>query len=80
MGTASSEQMADCLIQAFSDRFKVPAGDLNMNTLIRSLGADSLDVVDVVSVMQKRFNVKVLLTSKVNTIGDILKQMVENNK
>lgn len=72
MGPTSSEKIEQGIIQNFSKRFGVPVDAINSNTKLGDLGADSLDVVDIVSCVEEEFGIKIPIISPVSTVGDVI--------
>lgn len=74
MGQASSEMIKQGIIQGFSRRFNVPVDKINERTTLEELGADSLDVVDVVSEVEERLGIKIMFHSPIETVGTVVNQ------
>ncbi len=55
--------------EVFSEEFEVPAGDLNPDAhIFNDLGLDSLDVVDLIVALQKKFGVQVRNDERVREV------------
>ncbi len=55
--------------EVFSEEFEVPAGDLSPQAhIFNDLGLDSLDVVDLIVALQKKFGVQVRNDERVREV------------
>jgi len=65
----TDEELIRAVNEVFMDSFEIPAEKLTPEALIfQDLGLDSLDVVDLVAAIQKRFNVQVRDDERVRSI------------
>lgn len=65
-----------------AEQLNVNAGDIKLETtIIDDLGADSLDVVELVMALEEAFDIEIPdeEAEKISTVGDIV-AYVENNK
>lgn len=64
----------DEIIKIIADKLKVAAEDIKATShLIEDLGADSIDVADIVMAIEDRYGLEVSATSKsATTVGDIM--------
>ncbi len=70
------------LVKILSAQFKAEEEDITMETnIIEDLGADSLDVVDIIMAIEDEFKVEVPDTEveNIKTVGDIV-NYIENMK
>lgn len=71
----TNEEIAKIVNEALADEFELEAEDLRPDAHIRDdLGLDSLDIVDMVIVIEKAFAFKLpdrALLANIHTLGDI---------
>ncbi len=63
------------IIEKIADRLSKDVADINSNSnIIADLGADSLDIAEIMMDLEDEFNIKVEEDAEgLNTIGDIVK-------
>lgn len=80
MGPTSSEQITESIIQGFSKQLDIPVSKVKVSSRLDELGADSLDVVDVVSCVEEKFSIKVQINAPIKTVGDLILQVQGSNQ
>lgn len=57
-----------------ADKLSVNADDINMDTTLEDLGADSLDVVEVIMALEDEFDIEISdeVAEKISTVGDLV--------
>ena len=74
--------VADKVIELISKQLNRPADEItNDKEIVKDLGADSLDVVEMLMSLEEEFNITVPEEDAVNikTVGDIIK-LIEESK
>ena len=74
--------VADKVIELISKQLNRPADEItNDKEIVKDLGADSLDVVEMLMSLEEEFNIPVPEEDAVNikTVGDIIK-LIEESK
>ena len=74
--------VADKVIELISKQLNKPADEItNDKEIVKDLGADSLDVVEMLMSLEEEFNITVPEEDAVNikTVGDIIK-LIEESK
>jgi acyl carrier protein len=74
--------VADKVIELISKQLNRPANEItNDKEIVKDLGADSLDVVEMLMSLEEEFNITVPEEDAVNikTVGDIIK-LIEESK
>lgn len=69
------------LIRLISDKLEIGADSISTSSnLISDLGADSLDVIELMMIVEKEFGIKVLEedSKELQTVGDIV-NFINNN-
>ncbi|MCL1790906.1 MAG: acyl carrier protein [Peptococcaceae bacterium] len=62
-------------------RFSLEEEDLSLDTSFDSLGADSLDIVDLIAEIEEEFDIDEIPEEevrKMNTVGDMVEYLKEN--
>ncbi len=69
------------LQEILSGQFDVEASDITMeSTIVEDLGADSLDLVDLIMAIEEEFDIEVPdeLAENAKTVGDVVAYVEEN--
>ena len=73
--------MFDEIVDVFSKKFEVPASELKLTTnIFEDLGADSLDVVDLLMMLEDQYNISIPDedAQEIKTIGDVVSYIEEH--
>ncbi len=68
------------LAKIISEQFEISTAEITMETTIDDLGADSLDLIDLVMSIEDEFSVEVPDTAmeELNSVGDMVNFIDEN--
>lgn len=75
------EVIKEKVINIISTKFKKPASEINEDqSFIEDLGADSLDIVDLILEMEKEFDIKIKDedAEKIQKVGDAINFIYDN--
>lgn len=63
-----------------ADKLSVNVDDITMETTLEDLGADSLDVVEVIMALEDEFDIEVSdeVAEKISTVGDLVEYIKTN--
>lgn len=71
------ESIKDTVLGAIAEKFKMPVSDIEKSAKLQNdLGADSLDVVELVMGLEKKFGVTITdkeIDKKIRTVGDLIR-------
>lgn len=71
------ESIKDTVLGAIAEKFKMPVSDIEESAKLQNdLGADSLDVVELVMGLEKKFGVTITdkeIDKKIRTVGDLIR-------
>lgn len=69
------------LAKIISEQFEISPEEITMDTTVDDLGADSLDLIDLVMSIEDEFTVEVPDTAmeELNSVGDMV-EFIDNNK
>lgn len=71
------ESIKDTVLGAIAEKFKMPVSDIEEPAKLQNdLGADSLDVVELVMGLEKKFGVTITdkeIDKKIRTVGDLIR-------
>ncbi|MFA6939446.1 MAG: acyl carrier protein [Clostridiaceae bacterium] len=62
-----------------SEQLNISPEEINMDTAFEDLGADSLDLFQVVSEIEDQWNIRIDEVEKIKTVSDVV-NFIENNK
>jgi acyl carrier protein len=70
--------MAQSLVQAASEELDIDLGDITLDTRLTDLGMDSMDQLELVTVLEERLGVRVPeeMMDGIKTIGDLVRSLV----
>ena len=64
-----------------SDKFEMPIDEVTRETnIIEDLGADSLDIVDMLMMLEEQYNLSIpdYIAQEMKTVGDVVDYIEEN--
>lgn len=71
------ESIKDTVLGAIAEKFKMPVSGIEESAKLQNdLGADSLDVVELVMGLEKKFGVTITdkeIDKKIRTVGDLIR-------
>lgn len=65
--------------EIISEQLNISPEEINEETAFEDLGADSLDLFQVVSEIEDQWNIRIDEVEKIKTVSDVVK-FIENNK
>jgi acyl carrier protein len=70
--------MAQLLIQAASEELNIELGDITPDTSLEDLGMDSMDRLELVTMLEERLGVRVPdeIMEGIKTLGDLVRSLV----
>lgn len=65
--------------EIISEQLNISVEEINEDTAFEDLGADSLDLFQVVSEIEDQWNIRIEEVEKIKTVSDVV-NFIENNK
>ena len=65
--------------EIISEQLNISPEEINEDTAFEDLGADSLDLFQVVSEIEDQWNIRIDEVEKIKTVSDVV-NFIENNK
>ncbi|MBT4594431.1 acyl carrier protein [bacterium] len=78
----STEEIREKIVRVISEKLKISADEIQDDATLEDLGADSLDVVEIVMNIEEAFNIEIGddAAEKFKTVGDVVNYISEMQK
>ena len=68
----------EAVAELLAERLECEVSEIKMESTLHDLGIDSLDTVDLLMELEDKLNIRIELTEKVETVGDLV-TFIEKN-
>ena len=68
----------EAVAELLAERLECEVSEIKMESTFHDLGIDSLDTVDLLMELEDKLNIRIELTEKVETVGDLV-TFIEKN-